>query len=80
MNPRPTLTLTLTLTLSPLTSQVNIGQNNNKYYVIQLMGDYYLFTRWDRVGGPGQMQLKGPMTRSQAQKSFNGMVRASTAW
>jgi len=33
-------------------NQTNIGQNNNKYYVIQLIengGRYYTWNRWGRV-------------------------------
>jgi predicted DNA-binding WGR domain protein len=44
-------------------NQTNISQNNNKYYVIQLLvgaGRYYVFNRWGRVGEPGQQATKGP--------------------
>src|SRR5579883_2289507 len=37
-------------------NQTNIGHNNNKFYVIQLLengGKYYTWTRWGRVGEPG---------------------------
>lgn len=33
-------------------NQTNIGQNNNKYYVIQMLdcsGSYYVWNRWGRV-------------------------------
>ena len=33
-------------------NQTNIGQNNNKFYVIQLLqtgGNYYVWNRWGRV-------------------------------
>ncbi len=33
-------------------NQTNVGQNNNKFYVIQLIklsGCYYVWTRWGRV-------------------------------
>lgn len=46
-------------------NQTNIGQNNNKYYVIQLLKDgnnYYVFNRWGRVGEPGQNAMKGPFS------------------
>jgi poly [ADP-ribose] polymerase len=43
-------------------NQTNIGQNNNKYYVIQLLkdtgGSYYVWNRWGRVGEKGQNALK----------------------
>jgi predicted DNA-binding WGR domain protein len=43
-------------------NQTNIGGNNNKYYIIQLLekaGSYYVWTRWGRVGEPGQNKLDG---------------------
>ncbi|CAG0887463.1 unnamed protein product [Cyprideis torosa] len=44
---------------SCMLNQTNIGHNNNKYYVIQLIQDTsgttnYVFTRWGRVGETGQ--------------------------
>ena len=46
-------------------NQTNIGQNNNKYYVIQMLshktnGKLYVWNRWGRVGEPGQNAMKGP--------------------
>eukprot|EP00731_Ephydatia_muelleri_P003429 Em0001g3429a len=43
-------------------NQTNIGQNNNKFYVIQLLktvfgSSYTLWTRWGRVGEPGQNKM-----------------------
>ena len=42
--------------------QTNIGNNNNKYYVIQLLEDdarkvYSVWQRWGRVGFKGQTNL-----------------------
>lgn len=44
-------------------NQTNISQNNNKYYVIQVLekdggGGYWCFNRWGRVGEPGQKKLE----------------------
>ena len=42
-------------------NQTNIGHNNNKYYVIQLincLGSYYVWNRWGRVGESGQNAMK----------------------
>jgi predicted DNA-binding WGR domain protein len=44
-------------------NQTNIGTNNNKYYVIQLLehdsgSNYHVFTRWGRVGSSGQSSLE----------------------
>ena len=44
-------------------NQTNIGQNNNKYYVIQMLRrgvKLYVWNRWGRVGEPGQHAMKGP--------------------
>ncbi|CAG0902135.1 unnamed protein product [Darwinula stevensoni] len=43
-------------------NQTNIGQNNNKYYVIQVLhnkrtGNYWTWNRWGRVGEAGQTSL-----------------------
>lgn len=43
-------------------NQTNIGGNNNKYYIIQLLsrgGNYFVWTRWGRVGEDGQNKLDG---------------------
>ncbi|ETW01541.1 hypothetical protein H310_06196 [Aphanomyces invadans] len=41
--------------------QTNIGENNNKFYIIQLLQStpsrYLVFTRWGRLGDVGQQQL-----------------------
>lgn len=44
-------------------NQTNIGQNNNKFYVIQLLeadsgGGYFTWNRWGRVGATGQSKLE----------------------
>lgn len=45
-------------------NQTNIGHNNNKYYIIQVLKDrlgrFFAWNRWGRVGEPGQNALKGP--------------------
>lgn len=54
-------------------NQTNIGHNNNKYYVIQVLqsgGNYYSWNRWGRVGEPGANALKGPMDLPGAIKDF----------
>ncbi|GMH37477.1 hypothetical protein BSKO_05350 [Bryopsis sp. KO-2023] len=62
-------------------NQTNIGNNNNKFYVLQLVvwaGDYYLFTKWGRVGEPGQFQCKGPWNRKTAADRFEKQFRSKT--
>lgn len=54
-------------------NQTNIGQNNNKFYVIQLLeskGRYYLWTRWGRVGETGQSSNKMHSSLEAAEKEF----------
>ncbi|WCJ22229.1 Poly [ADP-ribose] polymerase 2 [Euphorbia peplus] len=48
-------------------NQTNIGNNNNKFYVIQLLesddgGRFMVYNRWGRVGIKGQDKLFGPYT------------------
>ncbi|MBL8799565.1 MAG: WGR domain-containing protein [Planctomycetia bacterium] len=66
-------------------NQTNIGANNNKYYVIQLLesgGKYYTWTRWGRVGEPGQNALLGNGTLDDARKCFEGKFKdkSGNAW
>lgn len=54
-------------------NQTNIGQNNNKYYVIQLLqswSQYHVWTRWGRVGEPGQNATNSFNTDLEAAKKF----------
>ncbi|KAL5859136.1 hypothetical protein ACOSQ3_000435 [Xanthoceras sorbifolium] len=46
-------------------NQTNVGNNNNKFYVIQLLesdvgGEYMVYNRWGRVGVKGQDKIFGP--------------------
>ncbi|KAL8548706.1 hypothetical protein ACS0TY_007826 [Phlomoides rotata] len=46
-------------------NQTNIGENNNKFFVIQVLesddgGKFMVYFRWGRVGVKGQTNLKGP--------------------
>lgn len=67
-------------------NQTNIGANNNKFYVIQVLesgGKYYCWTRWGRVGEVGQSALKGPFAApAQAIKEFEAKFKdkSSNAW
>lgn len=57
-------------------NQTNIGNNNNKFYVIQMLQDdvnkskYFCFTRWARVGLVGQMKLEEFNSIEGAKKAF----------
>ncbi|KAF2315027.1 hypothetical protein GH714_037613 [Hevea brasiliensis] len=52
-------------------NQTNVGDNNNKFYVIQALessdgGQFMVYTRWGRVGIKGQDKLQGPYTSSES--------------
>ncbi|KZW03275.1 hypothetical protein EXIGLDRAFT_759147 [Exidia glandulosa HHB12029] len=57
-------------------NQTNIGNNNNKFYCLQLLhpekssATCVLFTRWGRVGENGASQTKGPFPAEVAVKEF----------
>jgi len=55
-------------------NQTNLICNNSKFYVIQLLeqrGNYYVFTRWGRVGEPGRSAVKSWNALESAIKEFN---------
>ncbi|PQQ01185.1 hypothetical protein Pyn_28717 [Prunus yedoensis var. nudiflora] len=48
-------------------NQTNVGYNNNKFYVIQVLesdagGTFMVYYRWGRVGVKGQNKIQGPCT------------------
>ncbi|XP_055351197.1 protein mono-ADP-ribosyltransferase PARP3-like [Paramacrobiotus metropolitanus] len=55
-------------------NQTNIGNNNNKFYVGQLLhrndGKFDVFTKWGRVGEPGAVQFLGPSDITEAIQAF----------
>jgi poly [ADP-ribose] polymerase len=62
-------------------NQTNIGQNNNKFYIIQLLTDtfgYNVWTRWGRVGEPGQNAMKRIGDLSSAEKEFRKKFKDKT--
>jgi poly [ADP-ribose] polymerase len=63
-------------------NQTNIGANNNKFYVIQLLtkdGKFYAWTRWGRVGETGQSALVGPTDLPKALKAFQSKFKDKTS-
>lgn len=66
-------------------NQTNIGNNNNKFYILQLVhspadrSQIYLYTRWGRVSENGQSQMKGPWDGAQAVKEFCKQYKSKTA-
>ena len=63
-------------------NQTNIGANNNKFYVIQVLkdkdGKFYAWNRWGRVGEPGQNTMKGPVSEAEAIKDFEKKFQDKT--
>lgn len=69
-------------------NQTNIGGNNNKYYIIQVLeqsggGAYWAWNRWGRIGEPGQNKLEPHGSNcAGAIKSFEQKFKDKTrnAW
>ncbi|KAJ9438165.1 Poly polymerase [Diplonema papillatum] len=68
-------------------NQTNMNANNNKYYVIQLLEAdnkkaWWVFTRWGRIGTPGQTKLQPVGSAEAGQKDFKAKFREKTrnAW
>jgi poly [ADP-ribose] polymerase len=63
-------------------NQTNIANNNNKFYVIQLLdqgsGKFAVWTRWGRVGEPGQNSCKQGLSLAAAQSEFAKKFREKT--
>ncbi|KAK6321317.1 hypothetical protein J4Q44_G00082930 [Coregonus suidteri] len=63
-------------------NQTNIGNNNNKFYVIQVLhidASYYCWTRWGRVGETGQSNLSDPSdSPDKAIKDFEKKFKDKT--
>jgi len=54
-------------------NQTNIGHNNNKFYVIQIVENgkkFHLFTKWGRVGEDGQTKIDAFNKLEDAVKGF----------
>ncbi|KAK8925822.1 Poly [ADP-ribose] polymerase 2 [Platanthera zijinensis] len=52
-------------------NQTNVGDNNNKFYVIQALesdngGSFMVYCRWGRVGVKGQSKLHGPFSSQES--------------
>ncbi|KAF5361683.1 hypothetical protein D9758_007389 [Tetrapyrgos nigripes] len=62
-------------------NQTNVANNNNKFYVLQLLhpigndSNCVLYTRWGRVGENGQSQVKGPWPPAAAISEFKKLFK-----
>lgn len=62
-------------------NQTNIGNNNNKFYIIQLLeedGHYFCWNRWGRVGEVGQTKMNPFVCLEDAKKDFEKKFREKT--
>ncbi|XP_074528212.1 protein mono-ADP-ribosyltransferase PARP3 [Halichoeres trimaculatus] len=62
-------------------NQTNIGHNNNKFYVIQVVQSgksYYSWNRWGRVGEVGQSKLNSFSKPEDAVKDFEKKFKDKT--
>lgn len=62
-------------------NQTNIGANNNKFYIIQVLekgAKLHVWNRWGRVGETGQSALKGPLSRDAAVAEFEKKFQSKT--
>ncbi|XP_029455379.1 protein mono-ADP-ribosyltransferase PARP3 isoform X2 [Rhinatrema bivittatum] len=62
-------------------NQTNIGHNNNKFYIIQLInnqGKYFCWNRWGRVGEVGQSKLSPLPSLDAAKKDFEKKFKDKT--
>jgi predicted DNA-binding WGR domain protein len=63
--------------------QVNIGDNNNKFYrgqVVKAGSAFYAWTRWGRVGEGGQNSLDGPTSEAAAVASFQAKFKSKSSY
>ncbi|KAL4507011.1 hypothetical protein ABPG72_001804 [Tetrahymena utriculariae] len=61
-------------------NQANMSNNNNKFYVLQVLkvkgkDQYFHFNRWGRVGVVGQNSMKGPFTAEQACSEYEKKLK-----
>ncbi|KAG0004927.1 Poly [ADP-ribose] polymerase 2 [Entomortierella chlamydospora] len=63
-------------------NQTNIGQNNNKFYLIQLLkstaGQYAVFAHWGRVGNSGQTSVDAYFDIYSAKSGFEKKFKDKT--
>ena len=62
-------------------NQTNVKNNNNKFYLLQILqsdsnsNNCFFYTRWGRVGVPGQNSCEGPYSIAAAINAFEKKKR-----
>lgn len=63
-------------------NQTNIGENNNKFYIMQLLENkenvFFVWTRWGRVGENGQSNMEEFKSLSSATGEFEKKFKSKT--
>jgi poly [ADP-ribose] polymerase len=63
-------------------NQTNIGGNNNKFYIIQLLqnkeGSFFVWTRWGRVGENGLFNIESFSSQNSAENEFLKKFKSKT--
>ncbi len=62
-------------------NQTNVGANNNKFYIIQVLqvsGKYCCWTRWGRIGEPGQNSNQACANLVAAEDAFKKKFQDKT--
>lgn len=67
--------------LAATLNQSNVTQNNNKFYILQVLqsvdtpSNYFFWSRWGRVGVEGQNMRMGPTVLPNAVRNYMGKLR-----
>ncbi|KAI0985382.1 hypothetical protein GJ496_004262 [Pomphorhynchus laevis] len=62
-------------------NQTNVGKNNNKFYVIQLLtgnSEFRIFKRWGRIGEKGQKNIESFSNIDDAKSCFINLFKRKT--
>ncbi|KAJ7729067.1 PARP-domain-containing protein [Mycena maculata] len=66
-------------------TNINDNQNKNKFYIMQLLqsasnpNSYAVYTRWGRLGEPGQLRIEEPFESAKAaEKRFSKRFKSKT--
>lgn len=60
-------------------SQSNLAKDDNKFYIVQILvinAEFFVFSRWGRVGVVGQIAENGPLDRKEAIRQYNSKTQS----